>query len=219
MLKVKLWYFGHLMWRTDSLEKTLMLGKIEGRRRRGQQEDEMVGWHHQLDEHEFEQALGVGEDREAWRAAVHGVTKSRTRLSDWTDWLTDDWGTRKTENIWAAEQFPWHSVTSNMIKTVKDIVAEGNNRMNLRQHFRFSKSFPTARRWPEVRKSRAMPAGSWRAGDLAWGQSLGKGVDEKLRTKGPKESHDGNINSLWSCPVRQNRIQRIPQGSKDPGFS
>ena len=42
----------------------------------------MVGWHHQLDEHEFEQALGVGEDREAWRAAVHGVTKSRTRLSD-----------------------------------------------------------------------------------------------------------------------------------------
>ena len=82
MLKVKLRYFGHLMRRTDSLEKTLMLGKIEGRRRRGQQEDEMVGWHHQLDEHEFEQALGVGEDREAWRAAVHGVTKSRTRLSD-----------------------------------------------------------------------------------------------------------------------------------------
>ena len=75
-------YFGHLMRRTDSLEKTLMLGKIEGRRRRGQQEDEMVGWHHQLDEHEFEQALGVGEDREAWRAAVHGVTKSWTRLSD-----------------------------------------------------------------------------------------------------------------------------------------
>ena len=45
-------------------------------------EDEMVGWHHRLDGHEFEQALGVGEDREAWRAAVHGVTKSRTRLSD-----------------------------------------------------------------------------------------------------------------------------------------
>ena len=78
MLKLKLQHFGHLMQRADSFENTLMLGKIEGRRKRGQQEDEMVGWHHQLDGHEFEQALGVGEDREAWHAAVHGVTKSRT---------------------------------------------------------------------------------------------------------------------------------------------
>ena len=60
MLKLKSQYFGHLMQRTDSLEKTLMLGKIEGRRRRAQEdekgmtEDEMVGWHHQLNEHEFE---------------------------------------------------------------------------------------------------------------------------------------------------------------------
>ena len=54
MLKLELQYFGHMMRRTDSLEKTLMLGKIEGRRRRGQQ-DEMVGWHHQLNGHEFEQ--------------------------------------------------------------------------------------------------------------------------------------------------------------------
>ena len=60
MLKLKLQHFGHLMQRTDSLEKTLMLGKIEGRRRRGQQ-DEMVEWHHQLDGHEFEQAPGVGD--------------------------------------------------------------------------------------------------------------------------------------------------------------
>ena len=59
MLKLKLQYFGHLMRRTDSLEKTLMLGKIEGKRRRGRQR--MVGWHHQLDAHEFEQALGVGD--------------------------------------------------------------------------------------------------------------------------------------------------------------
>ena len=57
-LKLKLQYFGHLMGRTDSLGKTLMLGKIEGRRRRGQQ-DEVVGWHHRLDGDEFEQALGV----------------------------------------------------------------------------------------------------------------------------------------------------------------
>ena len=60
MLKLKLQYFGHRMRRADSLEKTLMLGKTEGRRRR-QTEDEMVGWHHQLDGHEFEQALGDGD--------------------------------------------------------------------------------------------------------------------------------------------------------------
>ena len=60
MLKLKLQYFGHLMQRTDSLEKTLMLGKIEGRRRRGRQ-DEMIGWHHQLDGHEFEKAPGVND--------------------------------------------------------------------------------------------------------------------------------------------------------------
>ena len=53
MLKLKLQYFGHLMRRTDSFEKTLMLGKIEGRRRRGRTEDEMVGWHHRLNGHEF----------------------------------------------------------------------------------------------------------------------------------------------------------------------
>ena len=63
MLKLKLQYFSHLMQRTDSLEKTLMLGKIEGRRRRGRR-DEMVGWHHRLDGYEFEQALGVGDGQE-----------------------------------------------------------------------------------------------------------------------------------------------------------
>ena len=61
MLKLKLQYFGHLMQRAYSLEKTLMLGKIEGRRRRGTTEDEMIGWHHQLNGHEFEQAPGDGE--------------------------------------------------------------------------------------------------------------------------------------------------------------
>ena len=59
MLKLKLQYFGHLMWRIDSLGTTLMLGKIEGKRKRGWQ-NEMVGWHHWLNGHEFEQALGVG---------------------------------------------------------------------------------------------------------------------------------------------------------------
>ena len=60
MLKLKLQDFGHLMQRADSLEKTLMLGKMEGKRRKGQQ-DEMVGWHHQLNGHEFDQTLGDSE--------------------------------------------------------------------------------------------------------------------------------------------------------------
>ena len=61
MQKLKLQYFGHLMWRTDSLEKTLMLGKIDSQEEKGMTEDEMVGWHHQLDGDEFEQDLGDGE--------------------------------------------------------------------------------------------------------------------------------------------------------------
>ena len=64
MLKLKLQYSVHLIWRTDSLEKTLMLGKIEGRRRRGMTEDEMVGWHHRLNGHEFGWTPGVGDGQQ-----------------------------------------------------------------------------------------------------------------------------------------------------------
>ena len=66
MLKLKVQYFGHLMRRTDSFEKTLMLGKIEGRRRRGMPEDEMIVWPHQLIGYEFEQAPGIGDGQGIW---------------------------------------------------------------------------------------------------------------------------------------------------------
>ena len=126
MLKLKLQYFGHLMWRADSLEETLMLGGIGGRRRRGQQR---MRW---LDGITDLMGMGLGRlwevvmDRETWRAVIHGVAKSRIRLSDWTEmkWNGDTTTTYLLEFARSASERvtrSWHVVKTQLISDMTKI--------------------------------------------------------------------------------------------------
>ena len=99
MLKLKLQYFGHLMWRVDSLEKTLMLGGIWGQEEKGTTEDEMAGWHHWLNGHEFEWTPGVG-DGQGGLACCNSWGRKELDTTEWLNWTELNYYTEETLLIW-----------------------------------------------------------------------------------------------------------------------
>ena len=106
MLKLKLQYFYHLMRRVDSLEKT-DFGRDWVQEEKGMTEDEMAGWHHWFDGPEFEWTRELVMDREAWRAAIHGVAKSQTRLSDWTELSNRPFNPHSLLHLYTCKVLEW----------------------------------------------------------------------------------------------------------------